>query len=236
MSTSMNRPKNKSTTAPDILNKSQNWIQKVSSLRLSNIRVGYQLTSFIGNENKKENDHKDMKPQNIFVPLFVKIVSYSDCYYVVLGGISGIRICQILEATSTTTDVTVELIYEDVNISCIDCCLYDPTHSQLSFAILFSGPKSEETTHVIRIVVLDNPPRTLFEHEFEGVAEKIASTNSFLLVAISPGSLRIFLGEKLHPITEIPSIYYTPVVFATAPRWIAVQSKFDFFLFYSHRC
>jgi hypothetical protein len=221
----MNRPKSKSTTAPDILSKSQNWMQKVSSLRLSNIRVGYQLTSLIGSENKKDNDHKDSKIQDTFVPLFVKIVSYSDCYYIILGGVSGIRICQVHEATSTTTDVTVELIYEDISISCIDCCLYDPTHSQLSFAILLSGEKRDDTTHVIRIVVLDNPPRTVFEHEFEGVAAKIASTNSFLLVAISPGSLRIFFGEKLQPITEIPSIYYTPVVFATAPRWIAVQSE-----------
>ena len=222
----MSRPKNKSTTAPDILNKSQNWIQKVSSLRLSNIRVGYQFTSFIGNEQKKENESKDIRLQDTFIPVFVKIVTYADCYYVLLGGLYGIRICQILEATSTTTDVTVELIYEDTSVSCIDCCLYDPTHSQLSFAILFSGSK-DETTHVIRIVVFENSPRTLFEHEFEGVAQKIASTNSFLLVAISPGSLRIFLGNKLHPITEIPSIYHTPVVFATAPRWIAVQSKFE---------
>lgn len=213
--TTINRLKNKSTLAPDILGKSQNWIQKVSSLRLSNIRVGYQLTSLIGD--------KEMKINDLFIPSFVKIVSYLNNYYILLGGISGLRICRIIEA-SNNSDISIELIYEDTNISCIDCCVYDPTNSQLTFAILYSGQQSNNTyTHFIQTIFLDNGPQTRVKHEFEGVPEKISSTNSFLLVAVSPGYLRVFYGENIRPITEIPSVLYTPIVFAVAPRWIAVQ-------------
>jgi hypothetical protein len=246
------RPKPKSSTAPDILTKPQNWRQKVSSLRLSNIRVGYQLASLIS--------EKEMKSQDLFIPSFVRVVSHQGSYYILLGGITGIKIYQIIESNDV---ITIELIYEDLNLSCIDCCIYNPCHSSLfshspsssstsssasfSFALLFSNSKSHETTHFIRTVIVDQhlspspsppssppslplPSRSGYEHQYEGIPEKIASTNSFLLVAVSPGALRIFYGEQLHPITEIPSVYHSPVIFATAPRWIAVQSEFPLLL------
>ena len=257
------RHKNKNSIALDILGKPKNWLQQFSSIRLSNIRVGYQIASFIGEkETQQLNDF-------IFISSFIKVILLHQNYFIAMGGISGFRLWSMNEtlhtssmsssssssSSNTTTAITTtnttttnnnpnptnlensgpELIYEDLNISTIDCCSYDPKKSNNSFAILVTSSTNDEN-HSVRLLTMDNNTAQVnTEVEFEGIPEKISSTKTYLLIAIAPGKLRILYGEKLQPITEIPSIYHSPVIFAASPRWIAVQGNnnyhFIFFFF-----
>jgi hypothetical protein len=201
--------KKKSQFAPDILAKSQGWMNMVSSLRVSNLRVGQHLTNILG-----EKDYNDTS--EIFYPLFSKVFELRDGYVVVLGGVVGFRVWKL--GTSGNSDRTPTLLLETSDLRCIDAAHF----SSLFFLLLRREDRSPH--HTIRSVPFCSTSRKE-EREFESDAIKISCVNKFLIVALSSGSFNILTVDDLRHISTIPSYVDGPLVFTTSPRWIAIQSK-----------
>jgi hypothetical protein len=200
--------------APDILGKSQNWVQKVSSIRLSNIRVGQHITSLLGDKDRPSNESQ-------LVSSFVKLSRFRSDAVVITGGVFGLRLWKTFFAPSTM-DFSTELLFEFLDSPCIDGCFFNTSDSDAAFLLKSNEPQPH---YVIRTVEIAN---TLHynERKFSGEAQIISSSNSHLFVGLSHGVLRILDPVKLEPLVEIPSLPYQRVVFATSPRWVAIESKY----------
>lgn len=198
--------------APDILGKSQNWVQKVSSIRLSNIRVGQHITSLLGDTDKAPHD-------NIFVSSFIKLSRFRGDSVVITGGTSGVRLWKTFFNT-LTMDFVTQLLFEWLDSACIDGCFFGKYDSNGAFLL-----KSEELPlqYVIRTVEIGNNSH-YNERKFSGDAQVISSSNSYLFIGLSHGVLRILDPIGLEPLMEIPSLPNQRVVFATSRRWVAIES------------
>lgn len=136
-------------SAPDILGRSQNWIQKVSSIRLSNLRVGQHFTdvgqhltnmlaenvssvkdSDVANNisSPPTNSYSNTTAKNeLFHPSFCKLLKtkHEGCSLIFVGGKSGLRIWRTLGLNHA--ECSTDLIYASngSDLNCIDLCFYE---------------------------------------------------------------------------------------------------------------
>ena len=204
--------------APDILGKSQNWVQKVSSLRVSNIRVGQHLTSLLGEKERLSGIVND----SAFLCSFVKLSRFRCETFIIAGGISGLRLFKSY-FSSSTVDFTTELIFEFLDMKCLDGCFFG--RSDAAAGLLMKSFDDNDPHYFIRTVDINNPSH-FNERKFSGQAQSLSSSNAYLFVGLAQGLLRVFDPVGLEPVAEIPSVPYASVIYATSPRWIAVESKY----------
>lgn len=129
-----NRPKFKSQ-APDILDRPLNWVQKVSSLRLSNIRVGQHftdvgqhLTNMLADKDAVSDQSYKNSPSNdtSFYPSFCKLLKtkYGGSL-IFVGGMSGAHIWVTSFALQKNSDYTTDFLYNWEERGCTDLCFSD---------------------------------------------------------------------------------------------------------------
>ena len=238
-----NKAKNSTFLAPDILSRSQNWMQKVSSIRLSNIRVGQQITNLLADKDSNEGSTKSSSV-DFFHPSFCKLMkTKSGGSLVFVGGKNGLRIWLCSSATKNLMECSTELLH-DGDGYCLDLCFSD----QISESI----PLGEESVvvyllqslpgvggHAIRVITLtgvfsaasSQQPlvncNSSNDRQYEGSACAISCTKNFLLVSQSQtGSVILLHRHSLHKAGEIPSLGPNrPVVVASSSRWVGIQSK-----------
>jgi hypothetical protein len=127
-STKCSKSRTQPITAPDVLGRSQNWVQKVSSIRMSNIRVGQHLTNLLGDKETTQQKHTS---KDTFCPSFCKLLKlkHGRASLVFLGGESGVRIwLMALMTTHSQSEYSTDLLYDSSSssdgdvASCVDLC------------------------------------------------------------------------------------------------------------------
>jgi hypothetical protein len=121
-------------SAPDILARSQNWVQKVSSIRLSNMRVGQHFTD-VGHHLSNMLADKDPTHSNIpskhmrsdtFHPSFCKLLkTRAGGFLVFVGGNkSGVRIWLTSSCSHSQTEFSTSLLHDSPSsdLACLDLC------------------------------------------------------------------------------------------------------------------
>mmetsp|Transcript_12967 Transcript_12967/g.19533 ORF Transcript_12967/g.19533 Transcript_12967/m.19533 type:complete len:889 (-) Transcript_12967:185-2851(-) len=205
------------TTAPDIFGKSQHWMEKVSSIRLSNIRLGQHLTSFLGDNEKPNLSDKSFRTS------FTRLLHFGSDVYVLVGGASGVRLWKSSVVSGTNNEFSTTLLREFVDMPCIDACFSHTQGDYITTGLLMKG-SSESPQHIIRTLSILSPTVMFNERDFYGEAQSISATRHYLLVSLPTGFLRIVHTDTLEPVAEIPSIPNSYVVSASSARWIAVQT------------
>lgn len=234
--------KSTSISAPDILGRSQNWLQKVSSIRVSNRRLGQHLTSFLGDKDSGSQAPKQKHLTNdVFSPLFCKVFKPKrDGYLVFLGGQQGVRIWWTSGHSKGefTTDLLYDSTMEDDELICVDVCFrQDSSHEAKLYLLSASSSQMNEYKYAIRpLVVTDDAKnastqlpqvaRLADDHTFQGHAKHIHCTQHYLLVTLlNNGSVQIIDRHGWQLAGEVPSLGpRRPVVAASSSRWIAVQT------------
>jgi hypothetical protein len=207
--------------ADDILDRNQNWMETLSTFRLSNIRVGQNISSLIwGDKRKVLNSDKP-----ISFPSFAKVFchSYSTYFIISLG-----RNIQLWKSPNTSeNDATMELVFDyPLNGHCIDSCkINSPTDSNLHIALLIKKMEYQSNYQHSVLTMDIKKEKIICEKEFFDDSKGVFATKHHIVVSLPHGVLRLLHPTTLQPIGEISSIPHRPVVFASSARWIAVQGK-----------
>jgi hypothetical protein len=240
MSSSPRTNKPPVSSAPDILGKSQNWVQKVSSIRLSNMRVGQHLTNLLG--DKDSNAQSKNMLNDVFHPSFCKLLNIKHGGSVVfVGGKSGIRIWLTSSVSLSHTEYSTDLLYvsEKDERPCIDVCFSEQVdHSGVGCVVVYLLLSMDSGRHMIRPLVIRGdfsssshlptvvPLASLGDQHYDGTANGITCTKRYLMVSqTSTGSVHLLSRQTLRKVGTIPSLGpQRPVVIAASGRWIAIQT------------
>ena len=138
-------------SAPDILGRSQNWVQKVSSIRLSNIRVGQHftdvgqhLTNMLADKDttttntNNQNPHKNSTKSDIFHPSFCKLLKlkHDGGSLIFVGGKRGVRIWRTHSLSHS--ECSTDLLYasSETDQACFDLCFSEESRNHTSSSIV----------------------------------------------------------------------------------------------------
>eukprot|EP01041_Mallomonas_annulata_P007996 gene7996-16365_t len=224
MSNSQSLPIYSKKRAKDILNH-QNISDKVASFRISNLKIGQNLTKLLSDQVHKVSE--DIRSDEThFSPTFVRIDQMSPAVcFIFVGGPQYFRAWRTVSIDKSKC--ITELILNKSDDIQLDACISSFDDNEPSFynknILLLSSSSQNSNDHNIQIRTCDINSKIKLQKNFIGTATNISSTKYVIITALSNGIMQLLDIKTLTILSNISSIGNNPVIFAVSHRWVAIQ-------------
>lgn len=215
--------------AQDVLKNEQNWSEKIVSV------AGMLNTKYISPWLQKGSTNTQsivVSPAAVVVyPHVFKVHSIANWTWVLVASCDTYSIWRS-HRSHKTGSYNTELIASGTETKIIDGCLWSTLFSECNFFVaLDTSDGDTKSVLVKRIVVGGDRIQRSASANFPGEITSISVVNKFVILC-QVGSLRLLCQDSLHVSVEVPGVAGVPTVFSAAHRWIAIQSKWWYSLYW----